>query len=348
MITTPEQVTPEWLTARLRDNGHLPDGRATLVTLGKAFDSTGAKWTPITVEYEGANDGSPRHLLFKLLNKERYGGGLNETILYTDFAAHMPDAPVGICYDFDHDEEARDIYLLVEDISATHKKAQEGLVVDDYVAAARSLLEFHTYWWEHDRLSEPRFDESRWDPMRMANACSEENIRKNADYFRDKELPKYLAADAENVPAAGKEILTRAVNRWADVFCERVRDGTGLTFIHGDSHVMNMLFPRDHATQRVLLVDFETYRRGLGAYDLAYLMFFRGAEHRRELEKAVLPAYYDGLVAAGVTSYSREQFEWDYRLSLIACLFPPLSWDHGGANQALAAFDDWNCAELLA
>jgi len=348
MIAAPDQITPEWLTARLRANGHLPDGNATAVTLGEPFESTGATWTPVKVEYEGANGDAPRDLLFKLLHKERYGGGLNETVLFTDFAAQMPDPPVGILYDFDHDEAERHIYLLVQDISVTHKKAPDGIDTDDYVAAASSLLGFHAYWWEPDRLQEPRFEDSRWDPMRLANACSEENIRKNVAYFREEELPKYLKTNPSDLPEGRLPTVELALDRWADVFWDRVGVGENVTFIHGDSHVMNMLFPRDRATQRVLLVDFETYRRGLGTYDLAYMMFFRSAEHRRELEKAVLPAYYDELVARGVTGYSREQFEWDYRLSIIACLFPPLSWDHGGATQALSAFDDWDCGELLA
>lgn len=347
MITDAKQITPEWLTTRLRANGRLPTGEASSVTLGEPFESTGANWTPVAVEYDGADEDAPQSLMFKLLHKERYDGGYNEVVLYTDFAAQMPDPPVGALYDFAHDEDTRALYLLLQDISKTHKLASEGIGPDDYVAATRSLLEFHTYWWQHDRLREARFEASRWDPMRMANACSEENVRANALNFREKELPKYLAERAD-LPDGGLAILERALDRWADVFCERIADGEALTLIHGDSHVMNMLFPRDQATQRVLLVDFETYRRGLGAYDLAYMMFFRDAEHRRELEAVVLPAYYDGLVAAGVTSYSHEQLERDYRLSVIACLFPPLSWDHGGARQALAAFDDWDCADLLA
>lgn len=346
MLTDAAQITPEWLTGRLRDNDTLPKGDARTVTLGKPFESTGALWTPVAVEYDGAGADAPRHMLHKRLHTERYGGGMNEVTLYTDYAAQMPDAPVGVLYDFDHDEEARAVYLLVEDLSRTHKLAADGLQPEDYQAGARAVLEFHTHWWEHDRLQDARFDESRWDPMRMANACSEENVRANARSFREKELPKYLAERAD-LPDGGLAIIERALDRWADVFCERIADGRALTLIHGDSHVMNMLFPRDHATQRAILVDFETYRRGLGAYDLAYLMFFRPAEHRRELEAAVLPVYYDALVAAGVESYSREQFEWDYRLSIIACLFPPLSWDHGGAKQALAAFHDWDCGELL-
>ena len=50
---------------------------------------------------------------------------------------------------------------------------------------------------------------------------------------------------------------------------------------------------------------------------------------------------YDGL--QGI-----EAFERDYRLAVIACLFPPIAWtSRGGVNLAVEAFQHWNCDELL-
>jgi hypothetical protein len=48
----------------------------------------------------------------------------------------------------------------------------------------------------------------------------------------------------------------------------------------------------------------------------------------------------DALVANGIDDYSREQLERDYRLSVLAYLFPPVVWEHPGAQQGLHAFDD--------
>ena len=347
MITDPTEITPDWITSRLRANGQLPAGRARRVTLGEPFESTAAFWTPLDVEYDGANDDAPHRLLYKLYREAWYGGGVHETVFYSDFVADMADPPVGVCYDFAYDDAAKQCYLLLQDISATHDPPGEDMVPDDYHAATRSLLAFHTHWWEHDRLAAPRFMSAHGGPLRMANACSVANVRANSEHWREAALPAFLAEHADQLPTGCRDTFQRAVTLWPDIFADRIADGRALTFLHGDAHVNNMFFPRDAG--QVILVDWETYKRGIGAYDIAYmLLFFRSVELRRELEQTVLPRYYDGLVAGGVDSYSREEFERDYRLAIIACLFPPIAWgSHGGVNLALQAFEDWDCARVL-
>ena len=350
MVSRASDITPEWLTGRLRANGHLPSGEARSVTLGDSFESTAAFWTPIHVEYAGADDTAPWHMLYKLYREDWYGGGVHETELYADFVARMHEPPVGVCYDYAVDDATKTCYLLLQDISKTHDAPGDDLTETDFHAATRSLARFHTHWWEHDWLRARRFDSAHGGPLRMANACSPKNIRANADHWRQTALPNFLAEHSAKVTPGGVETLELAVERWADVFTERIRDGESWTFTHGDAHTRNMFLPRDPATQSVLLVDWETYKRGIGAYDIAYmLLFFRDAGQRRELEKTVLPLYHELLVAGGVESYPYEAMERDYRLAIVACLFPPIAWSsYGGANLALAAFDDWDCGELLA
>ncbi|MBT5537297.1 phosphotransferase, partial [Candidatus Poribacteria bacterium] len=306
MIPDPTQITPDWITSRLRASGSLPTGEARRVTLGEAFESTAAFWTPLEVEYDGATEGAPRRLLYKLYREAWYGGGVHETVFYSDFVAEMTDPPVGACYAFAHDDDAKACYLLLQDISATHDPPGEDLAARDFHAAACSLVKVHTHWWEHDRLGTPRFMNAHGGPLRMANACSVENVRANARHWRERALPAFLAEHADKLPSGGRDTLERAVARWPDIFIDRIADGRALTFLHGDAHVHNMFFARDSDVDQTLLVDWETYKRGIGPYDIAYmLVFFRAFELRREIEQSVLPLYYDGLVAGGVSSYSR-------------------------------------------
>ena len=59
--------------------------------------------------------------------------------------------------------------------------------------------------------------------------------------------------------------------------------------------------------------------------------------------------YYDELMSSGVTGYSKEQFEFDFRLSIIACVFCPLIWKRMfSLRSAMEAYEDWDCEELLA
>jgi thiamine kinase-like enzyme len=48
--------------------------------------------------------------------------------------------------------------------------------------------------------------------------------------------------------------------------------GKNLTLLHGDAHLWNLYYPKDPETDRIILFDWETIKRGLGAYDLAYLL----------------------------------------------------------------------------
>ena len=120
-----------------------------------------------------------------------------------------------------------------------------------------------------------------------------------------------------------------------------------MTVVHGDAHLDNMFFPRDPSAQGVKLVDWETWERGIPAYDLAYLLNFHP-----EMEEEAMAAYFQGLIAAGVTEYSWEKFILDYRLSVLCCLFPPIQWvrSWGGVwvlQNAIERFNRWKCGDLL-
>jgi hypothetical protein len=114
------------MTGRLRGNGHLPVGAVCRVTLGDPFESTAACWTPLELEYDGADEGSPRHLLYKLYREGWYGGGVHETVFYADFVARMSDPPVGVCYDSGHDDQSKTCYLVLQDISKTHDSPEQA------------------------------------------------------------------------------------------------------------------------------------------------------------------------------------------------------------------------------
>jgi hypothetical protein len=69
-----------------------------------------------------------------------------------------------------------------------------------------------------------------------------------------------------------------------------------------------------------------------------------------------LERYHDGLCAAGVKDYSREQLRLDYRRAVIGALMipvwqqsigipPAVWWSH--LNRRLAAVDDLDCRALL-
>ncbi len=141
--------------------------------------------------------------------------------------------------------------------------------------------------------------------------------------------------------------MEAVIDRYADVFLSRVEGGKHITLLHGDSHLGNFYYPKDASRDPIILFDWETYKRGLGAYDLAY-MLVHGTAGRRELEGPLLDLYFERLVESGVTDYSRPDFEYDFRLSIVSTTFCPIIWKRVfSMRRAMEAFGDWDCGELL-
>jgi len=130
------------------------------------------------------------------------------------------------------------------------------------------------------------------------------------------------------------------------------------TIGHGDAHVWNLLYPRDGAPGAgIRLIDWDNWRIGRAAADLAYMMAVHWYPERRvRLEARLLERYHAGLRAHGVADYSLERLREDYRLSVIGHLaipiwqqtlgiHPAIWWPH--LHRTIAAFEDLDCAALL-
>lgn len=129
------------------------------------------------------------------------------------------------------------------------------------------------------------------------------------------------------------------------------------TLAHGDAHVWNLLSPRDGAASGIRLIDWDGWRIGRGAADLAYMMAVHWyPERRARLEARLIERYHAGLLAHGVAAYSLDRLWEDYRLSVIGLLSTPrwqqsyglhpgIWWPH--LHRVLAAFEDLGCAALL-
>jgi hypothetical protein len=124
-----------------------------------------------------------------------------------------------------------------------------------------------------------------------------------------------------------------------------------------DGHVWNPLYPRDEAASGVRLIDWDDWRIGRGAADLAYMMAAHWyPERRARLEGQLIERYHTSLLAGDVTGYNLDNLWEDYRLSVIGHLsipvwqqsvglHPSIWWPH--LHRILAAFEDLDCAPLL-
>jgi len=97
------------------------------------------------------------------------------------------------------------------------------------------------------------------------------------------------------------------------------------TVLHGDARIGNMMFPSAEGKGRFVFIDWQAVRKGKAVFDLAYfLVLSLTASQRAASEKKYVDIYYSRLQAKGVTDYTREEMEEDYRHACL-CLMVLLS-----------------------
>jgi hypothetical protein len=133
--------------------------------------------------------------------------------------------------------------------------------------------------------------------------------------------------------------------------------------LHGDVNPGNVLAPLA-AAGPILLVDRQPFdwslTRWLGASDLAYAMVpWWEPPARRLLEMPTLQRYHAALCARGVTDYTLDELESDYRLCIVEAVGVAVEWCVLEADRermrwlwrhqlrrALSAYEDLRCAEV--
>ncbi len=351
-IRDAEYLDPGWLTNRLLERGSLPAGEVRRITPGKSFESTAAFLTPLSVTYSrDAPASAPRQLMVKIYRKDWYGGGLAEAVFYQEFVAAMPTAPVVSCYDITIVPEHSYCRFVFQDISKTHAPPASTPSQEQLEEIVDGLLQFHTQWWEHPRISRSDFLGRAGGPLRMVHATKEATFLTYCQHIANR-FEVFADDLGDELPGEWRQFCERAIAAWPALFLNRIAAGKALTFIHGDFGLWNIYLPHNPETHRLCFLDWETYKRSIGVYDLAYMLITAGyagdPDMRDRVEAQLLRRYHDGLLARGVTDYHWDDCIYDYRLSVIANLFPPIGWQRPGALQtAIDVFHKWDCAELL-
>lgn len=369
-VVDARDVTPGWVEACLRMCCELPPDGVEAVRITESLDSCSARNTRIEVDYSPkVVSDPPRHLMLRHWHE---GIGLNEREVrfYAEIAPESPQTPTVPCYDVAWDEESGHWHVLLLDISPTHDQGPQPLTYGQrrflmpthaedpnpprpypnrtYASLARAYASLHARWWNGTLINQERHSSSPGGPHCMAGATSGDSIRSIQAHWAEHTLPSYRQKHPEAPALASWRICERAVEAWPHLLTRRIASGP-LTLVQGDAHFGNIFLSRDPRSDHLYLLDWDAYQRGVGTWDLACMLVLSHApEVRRQVEHAVLRVYHECLLAAGVRNYAYDQCVADYRLSVLACLFPPIAWKKPEfLDHALTACDDWRCSELL-
>ena len=347
IISQIEQVTPAWLTRRLRQTGVLAQGRVATIQVLESSTSNPSTHYRLAVQYTPANIDGPGALFLKIANEDFPWKDDSEVLFYNTLVPAMKMTysdkvwPFVRCYDAAFDPASKLNHVLLEDMSATHFRANDMMPPTDVLCeqVIDAYARFHAHWWMHP-----------WLGRRVGRYLSGNEIDGFERAGREK-FAQTVAETQKQLSPAESAMLHRAVSAWPRRRRERVVSGQGVTLVHRDPHPQNFLYPKDPASDCVKLIDWQSWRIDTGADDLAYLMAFHWPLNARErLERALLKRYHNRLVEWSVQDYTWDDCQYDYRASIcrfLSILFLAKSGNWDRIRRGLGAFAVWECRNIL-
>jgi hypothetical protein len=370
LATTPlaDPVTPDWLTSVLRQSGILRHGMVTKIGSEQtgAFNSATSR---LLVQYSAdATPDAPAQLILKRNVPTDWGieAGADEVKFYTLLASLSDHPPIIVpCYAAAYDETSGNSYLLLLDLSATHRPPltrdqQIGLVenvpsADDLAGVVEALAQLHAYWWEHPLLATETFDIGYW--SRSRDRVEAYLQRRTASWQRlMTQASDWFPADLRDLY---EHVLASLPQYWEKYLEPRFRARQRLTLLHGDAYFANFLCPKSPTSGPTYILDWQSPGFDIGGYDLVNLCAtFWTPEQRHEDQREIttLRRYLAALQACGVQQYTWDDLVTDYQHGLIYWLLVPVQDGADGSRRdywwpkmqcLVAAFRDWRCEALL-
>jgi thiamine kinase-like enzyme len=169
------------------------------------------------------------------------------------------------------------------------------------------------------------------------------------------QFARFIDQHGEMVPFERRDLYQRLLDQ-APRLIARFYSHRNLTVIHGDAHPWNFFLSRNDGFN-VRLIDWENWSIDTATDDLAYMMAMLWyPDRRRRMERALLDLYHGALLEKGVSAYSRQALDDDYRLSVLwlitrpvvqamANIGPAVWWNN--LERIMLAVDDLGCRDLL-
>lgn len=311
---TPQEISPQWLTAALTEGGVLSGGRVTSISLqdigaGAGFFGQLAK---MAVEYEGAS-GAPASMIVKVptvLAQSREVGNLfrfyeREIEFYRQVAPQMRIRTPRMYYSY-MDVAGDEYFLLLEDLAAARPGDEvAGCSIQDAEIALTELAKYHAQWWEH-----PQLETMDWMPF--VNAP----VHQSAEQSYNQAWEPFAQAFGERIPSSVMPLCEEMKTHVIDLL--NLFEPGPRTIIHGDYRLDNLFFDHPDGSP-VLAIDWQISSRGRGMFDVAYFLSscIEPAE-RRAHEQRLVRHWYDIVTdGSGRKSYTWDEAWLNYRQGVL-------------------------------
>lgn len=317
---TPEDMTPEWLTAALRSTDTITGSSVTSLDLqpdiaaGAGFMGQLAR---ATLHYDKPEPSAPASLIAKFPTygpdnraiADMFRMYETETRFYEEIAGNV-ELRTPRRYYSARATDSTDFILVMEDLAPARVGDQVvGCPRAHAELAIRELAKFHATWWEDPKLAALDWVWAFNHPVRTAAAQGA---------YEGAWGPFKQGPFAKLVPPAVMELgekFGRQLPKLLDRLAQPPR-----TISHGDYRLDNLFFATPEGGEPLAVVDWQIISLGCGLFDVAY--FMAGAvspADRRAMEMDLLHIYHHTLIERGVTDYDFDRCFLDYRTAALFC-----------------------------
>src|SRR5262249_34322680 len=275
-----------------------------------------------TISYDQAEEGAPATVVVKLPASIKEGADFAESThayereirFYREVA---PRTPIRVPRMFATIMEPADnVFILVmEDLKGLTVGDQViGMSRSQVLAAVQTIAPLHALWWNGDQRQALPWVPSVERQLAMLS-LTPETIRTA--------WPLFLDSFGDALPPGGRALGERIIRHLEGILAA-FRKGTR-TLVHFDYRADNLFIDDLTREAPIVVVDWQLTMWSLGAYDVERLVggsipaAERGGHHEE-----IVAAWHHGLLAGGVTGYSRDQAWHDYRLSAIVATLNPV------------------------
>ena len=319
ILSTPDAISPVWLTRALRHVGMLDHAEVIAIDVKPIAAGSGfvGQTARLQISYSEQGVSAPASVFAKLSSADpavrqqlrKVGIYETEAGFYRDVAP-LPDFPLPVPrpYLSLYDEKTSECLLLIEDLGqAEFGDNLAGCSSTDAQVAVCQLGRLHAHFW-----NDPFLKELPW--LRTLIDEAEARIA----LYRTM-LPRFEQRCVDSLPPS----LLQSARRFAEVlpkYLEQI-SRRPQTLTHGDFRADNFAFATTREGRSVTVFDWQVARRAPGPRDLAY--FLSGSlpvELRRATEELLLKIYYETLVTNGVTGYTAEDLRQDVQAGFAAPL----------------------------
>ncbi|MEX2227040.1 MAG: phosphotransferase [Dehalococcoidia bacterium] len=313
---SPQEISPEWLTAALRDNDVIRE--ANVVSVASESIGAGAGFlgqlARITVTYDRDEAGAPTAMVAKLPALDPGGRGVanlfrfyeREIRFYEDIAADV-NMSVPKRYYSAMDVEGDEYLLLIEDMApAVVGDEAPGCAAEQAELAISSLAKFQAAWW-----NSPKLDKLDWmpavnGPVQQVAAGAYQQAWGTFCQFAGDKLSPALVKLGEQLQHHVLDVLDALAP-------------APLTIIHGDFRGDNVFYGDGVSTPAFRAIDWQISCKGRGVFDVAYFLSTSVTpEVRKAHEERLVRLWHDIISDQNDTKdYTYDDAFYDYRLSAL-------------------------------